>query len=92
MIEAGQHLIGEHDYRNFCKIDKDNPTTTRKIFSVDIVSANQSNYDVCEMVIIGQSFLWHQIRCIVALLLTIGKGLEETDVIKKLLDIEKYPK
>lgn len=46
---------------------------------------------MCELMVHGSGFLWHQIRCIVALLLLIGQGKEEIDLIKSLLDIEKYP-
>lgn len=46
---------------------------------------------MCELLVHGSGFLWHQIRCIVALLLLIGQGKEEVDLIKSLLDIEKYP-
>jgi len=93
MKQAGQFLLGENDYKNFCKIDKDNPTTTRKIFSVDILHSNTSDpYQMCQLVIVGQSFLWHQIRCIVSLLVLVGKEMEEVTVIKDLLDFEKYPK
>lgn len=40
----------------------------------------------------GNAFLWHQIRCIMGLLLLIGEGNEEPDVINKLLDIENNPR
>lgn len=39
----------------------------------------------------GSGFLWHQIRCIVALLILIGQGKEEISLIPSLLDIERYP-
>ncbi len=39
----------------------------------------------------GSGFLWHQIRCVVAILILIGQGKEEISLIKSLLDIEKYP-
>jgi tRNA pseudouridine38/39 synthase len=39
----------------------------------------------------GSGFLWHQIRCIVAILILIGQGKEEVNLVKALLDIEKYP-
>ena len=39
----------------------------------------------------GSGFLWHQIRCIVAILILIGQGKEGIDLIQSLLNIEKYP-
>jgi tRNA pseudouridine38/39 synthase len=46
---------------------------------------------MCELLVHGSGFLWHQIRCIVAILVSIGQGKEEIGLIKSLLDIEKYP-
>lgn len=40
----------------------------------------------------GQAFLWHQVRCIVAVLLLIGENKESPEVIKELLDVEKNPR
>ena len=48
-------------------------------------------YSTIELVVVGSSFLWHQIRCIVAVLLLIGQGKEPPSIIDDLLDIEKYP-
>lgn len=39
----------------------------------------------------GSSFLWHQIRCIAAVLLLVGQKKEEPSIIDDLLDIKKYP-
>lgn len=47
---------------------------------------------MCELMVHGSGFLWHQIRCIVAILISIGQGKENTDLVKMLLDIEKYPR
>lgn len=45
-----------------------------------------------ELTIKGQAFLWHQIRCIIAVLFLIGENKEQPDVIKELLDITKCPR
>lgn len=39
-----------------------------------------SGYDMCELTVVGNAFLWHQIRCIVAVLLLIGEGKESPEV------------
>ncbi len=46
---------------------------------------------MCQLMVHGSGFLWHQIRCIVAILFLIGQGKEEIDLVKALLDIERYP-
>ncbi|OTA57182.1 pseudouridine synthase [Hypoxylon sp. EC38] len=40
----------------------------------------------------GTAFLWHQIRCMVAIIFMVGQGLEDPSVIDKLLDIEAEPR
>ncbi len=39
-----------------------------------------SSYDMCELTVIGQAFLWHQIRCIVAVLFLVGQERESPQV------------
>ena len=40
---------------------------------------------MCVLTIVGKAFLWHQIRCIVAVLFRVGSGLEAPDVINELV-------
>ena len=97
---AGQRLLGVHDFRNLCKMDVNNGVVTfvRRIDSVDVAVAENhtqddgpNSYDICCLIIKSKAFLWHQIRCIVAVLLMIGEGLEEETVIDELFDIETNP-
>ncbi|KAK9269832.1 hypothetical protein L1049_025405 [Liquidambar formosana] len=44
------------------------------------------------MKIKGSAFLWHQVRCMVAVLFMIGQGLESPDVIDALLDTDRTPR
>jgi len=39
----------------------------------------------------GSAFLWHQVRCMMAVLFLIGKGQEEVSLIKHMLDVAKCP-
>ena len=64
MREAGEHLKGEHDFRNFCKMDVTNVRNfVRSIDSCKIEQLNEKS-DICFAEISGNAFLWHQIRCI----------------------------
>ncbi|XP_055924234.1 tRNA pseudouridine(38/39) synthase-like isoform X2 [Argiope bruennichi] len=97
MQEGALKLVGEHDYRNICKMDVGNGVVNykRKIFSVDIKELTTSDsrpYQLAELTVVGQAFLWHQIRCIVSLLFFIGQGKEECSVIDQLLDIKNCPR
>lgn len=38
----------------------------------------------------GSAFLWHQVRCMVAVLFLVGQGLEEPSIVDELLDVESY--
>jgi len=58
----------------------------------DIDGAPQSTcHDMCHVEIVGQAFLWHQIRCIMSILFCIGQKLESPEVVLQLLDISTNP-
>ncbi|OEL17046.1 hypothetical protein BAE44_0021931 [Dichanthelium oligosanthes] len=54
--------------------------------------ARFNNDELCSMTIKGTAFLWHQVRCMVAVLFLIGQGLESPSVVDSLLDITKTPR
>ncbi|KAI9674094.1 MAG: hypothetical protein M1817_001912 [Caeruleum heppii] len=39
----------------------------------------------------GSSFLWHQVRCMVAILFLVGQRLEDPSIVRQLLDIKQCP-
>ena len=49
------------------------------VFSSPCLLSN-SPYDICEMVVCGLAFLWHQVRCMVSVLFLIGLHLEKPQV------------
>ncbi|KAH0832571.1 putative pseudouridylate synthase [Fonsecaea pedrosoi] len=57
--------------------------------TVPPVSGGPKVYTFC---VHGTAFLWHQVRCMVALLFLVGQGLEEPSIIDELLDVEKNPR
>lgn len=86
---ALSRIEGTHDFRNFCKINVDEVSNfTRTIHHASLI---QTPDDSSMLEIQGNAFLWHQIRCIVAILFLIGQGQEEPSVINELLDVEKFP-
>ena len=60
--------------------------------SVERIDATDSSYDMCALVIKGKAFLWHQIRCIVAILFRVASKKESPEIVKQLLDIEENPR
>ena len=51
-------------------------------------SSSSSPSTVCCLQIQGQAFLWHMVRCIMAVLFLVGQGLEAEDIVDQLLDVE----
>ncbi|KAK9748699.1 hypothetical protein RND81_02G074300 [Saponaria officinalis] len=95
MQSAGKKFLGEHDFRNFCKMDAVNVHNyKRNVTSFDISPSTERwrDKELWVIRIRGSAFLWHQVRCMVAVLFMIGQGLESEEIIDVLLDIEKTPK
>eukprot|EP00899_Mesostigma_viride_P026928 jgi/Mesvir1/741/Mv17343-RA.3 len=98
MRAAASRLVGEHDFRNFCKMDAANVHSYgRTIHSFDIVPVSWfprslSGAGFFAMDILGSAFLWHQVRCMAAVLFLVGAGKEQPEVVDALLDITRTPR
>lgn len=92
-------LVGKHDFRNFCKMDVEKVYNfERLIHSADLIqvqasgqSTSSGEKDIYYLRIVGQAFLWHQIRCIAEVIFMIGNGFESPSIITELLNVEKHP-
>lgn len=97
MRTACKHLVGINDFRNLCKMDVQNGVVEfiREIKGADVHLASESlqdpAYDMFYMELIGKAYLWHQVRCIMAILLLVGQEQEHPDVMAELMDVEKNP-
>nr|XP_022902668.1 tRNA pseudouridine(38/39) synthase isoform X1 [Onthophagus taurus] len=96
---GSNHLLGDHDFRNFCKMDVGNGVTqfNRNITKINIDlfhkwGSNKEDYDSYVITIEGQAFLWHQIRCIMGILFLIGQNRELPEIVKELLDVDQNPR
>ncbi len=94
---AANKLVGDHDYRNFCRIDTARQTYERTIHSFDIIQCEdhetvEQSQQMYRFEIRGGAFLWHQVRCMVQILFFVGEGREEPEIIDTLLDIETMPR
>ena len=59
---------------------------------VDRPSGNTTEVPkIYAFVLHGSAFLWHQVRHMVAILFLIGQGLESSDLVSKLLDVQENP-
>ncbi|KAF8377220.1 hypothetical protein HHK36_030594 [Tetracentron sinense] len=92
---AGKKFVGEHDFRNFCKMDAINVHNYRRhvtLFEISTCDERSEDDQVWAITIKGSAFLWHQVRCMVAVLFMIGQGLESPSVIDALLDTNGTPR
>lgn len=105
MIQAAQFLEGEHDFRNFCWMDVVSVTNfvrnvySAKIFDVEtekIIEIQQQEiseqHRMCFLEITANAFLYHQIRCIMSVLIVIGAGFESPHLVTQLFDFQQYPR
>ncbi|XP_034938711.1 tRNA pseudouridine(38/39) synthase [Chelonus insularis] len=102
MNQAASYLVGHHDFRNICKMDVANGVVSfeRTISEAEIVCSNdclsnlnetESGYQMYQLVIKSQAFLWHQIRCIMGILLLVGQKKETPEIFLDLFDIKACP-
>lgn len=95
-IAAG-YFIGEHDFRNLCKMkpEYEKNGSVRTIFECNIneveVKGEQGDLEgrmkVCYLQITGSGFLWHMVRCVMAILKVVGRGKDVPELVKDMLDI-----
>ncbi|KAI3431913.1 tRNA pseudouridine synthase [Psidium guajava] len=93
--DAGQKFVGDHDFRNFCKMDAFNVHNYRRhITSFELSSCDKrlESKELWYFKIKGSAFLWHQVRCMVAVMFMVGQGLESPNVIDALLDTDGTPR
>jgi tRNA pseudouridine38/39 synthase len=91
MEEGAALLLGEHDFRNLCKLDgsKQIQNHSRRVIKAWFEPGPLPDQIVFNL--IGTAFLWHQVRHIIAVLFLIGSGLEQPSLISDLLDVERFP-
>ncbi|NXN29928.1 PUS3 synthase, partial [Nycticryphes semicollaris] len=100
MDAAAQRYVGTHDFRNLCKMDVANGVVNfqRTILSAGVTwverggeTGPQDPFGLCQFEVTGQAFLYHQVRCMMAILFLIGQRMEKPEIIDELLDVEKNP-
>jgi tRNA U38,U39,U40 pseudouridine synthase TruA len=101
MRAAARYFVGKHDFRNFCKIDAEKVTNFERVmYKVEVCrimddspDADPSEDDAVDkeytryyIFVRGQAFLWHQVRCMAAVLFEIGQGNESPDIVFRMLN------
>ncbi|KAM0748246.1 pseudouridine synthase [Meredithblackwellia eburnea MCA 4105] len=87
MQDAVKRLVGEHDFRNLCKIDPPKQLTShvRTVISASIDPVEGEGDDLFVLNLRGSAFLYNQVRHILAVLFLVGARLETPDIIDRLL-------
>jgi len=98
MNEAGQLLVGEHDFASFQAAGSSTDTTVRRLFSLSVTRAQagqlwSENEEFGDMTIIevrGSGFLRHMVRVIVGSLVQVGVGRwDNTDIERALVACDR---
>lgn len=95
MQDAASRLLGEHDFRNLCKLDASKQITNfrRTILQASISPARPEGRADLDSVWVfdlkGTAFLYNQVRHIMAILFLIGTGLEHPSLVTALLNVDK---
>ncbi|XP_009680225.2 tRNA pseudouridine(38/39) synthase isoform X1 [Struthio camelus] len=101
MHAAAQRYVGTHDFRNLCKMDVANGVINfqRTILSAQVTWVDrgaetglQDPFRLCQFEVTGLAFLYHQVRCMMAILFLIGQRMENPEIIDELLDVAKNPR
>ncbi|NWX94788.1 PUS3 synthase, partial [Nothoprocta pentlandii] len=99
MDAAARRFEGTHDFRNLCKMDVANGVVSfqRTVLSARVTPAEASEgapepFRLYQFEVSGLAFLYHQVRCMMAVLFLVGQGLEQPEIIDELLDVEKNPR
>ncbi|XP_071318920.1 tRNA pseudouridine(38/39) synthase [Trachinotus anak] len=100
MADAAKRYEGTHDFRNLCKMDVGNGVLQfeRTILSASVKpvqpkqTSSTDQYELFIFEIKGLAFLYHQVRCMMAVLLLIGQKLEAPEIINQLLDVQNNPR
>ncbi len=92
MRDAAAHLIGEHDFAAFARINHGRKTTVRTVFACDVETRdggeNAGDAKASRLVIrvTGSGFLYNMVRIIAGTLLEVGRGRIDPTQIPGILD------
>ena len=84
MRRAANVFVGQHDVSSFARVDHRNPLRTIISASVD-----DDDDDVTTITFVGPSFLWYQIRRMVAAVIMVGQEKASPLDIKQVLEKKK---
>ena len=85
MNEAGQYLVGEHDFAAFCSTGSSATTTVRRVTKLS-VKRDESDSRIIRIRVSGEGFLYNMVRIIAGTLLEVGTGLRTVESVNEALE------
>lgn len=87
MAEAAQHLLGEQDFKSFCKVSSAvGKPTHRCVLNVGFERTSEFGEDVLAFTITGNAFLHSMVRTIVGTLVEVGMHRREPSWVRDVVD------
>lgn len=86
MREAAQCLVGEHDFKSFCKAESAiGKNTVREVKSIELFEEEQMGEKCLVIKVVGNAFLHSMIRTIVGTLVEVGCGRRKPEWVASVL-------
>lgn len=91
MGEAASALLGEHDFRSFCKassaglLEADGRSTYRRLSAVSVVRAREAGEELVAIDVRGNAFLHNMVRVIAGTLVEVGRGHRDASWVARVL-------
>ena len=86
MAEGAAHLVGEHDFKSFCKVASAiGKPTCRNVMEVGLTREVEMGEEVLALRITGNAFLHSMVRTIVGTLVEVGMHRREPDWVAEVL-------
>lgn len=91
MGEAASVLLGEHDFRSFCKassaglLEADGRSTCRRLSAVSVVRAREAGEELVAIDVRGNAFLHNMVRVIAGTLVEVGRGHRDASWVARAL-------
>ena len=86
MQQAAQYLVGEHDFKSFCKAESAiGKNTVREVKSIELYEEMQMGERCLVIKVVGNAFLHSMIRTIVGTLVEVGSGRRKPEWVAQVL-------
>lgn len=91
MGEAASALLGEHDFRSFCKassaglLEADGRSTCRRLSAVSVVRAREAGEELVAIDVRSNAFLHNMVRVIAGTLVEVGRGHRDASWVARAL-------